>query len=1019
MRKHLILAALAAAMALVPACQKSEPDNLNDITPVAPEREMTFSVQSENAEPRTNQSAPKTSLVQSEGAYNIVWSSGDQIRVNGYLLTINETDQPEGYGSGQPRANFTGNIVGNGPYRAWYPASLNTTGDWNNMSLPASQAYTADNIAGFPMSATSDNEHLEFKNLCGLVRINLKGDRNIMSIGLRDVDETAPKGMSGNFSITDDAAVISSGTAGVALECATPVALNTTTPTAFFLAVPAGSYNKLQITITAEDDYYAILTSNKPIVVERSKVTTINLNSLNFKNESAVITYTTTNTSQISKYTTPGADASVFGEGLTVVSHTYDAGTKTGVITLDGTITKIGTRAFASTTNLATVIIPGTVTTLENEAFYDCRQLTTINWPASLTSVGYRAFSMDMALTTVDLTHLTTIGQEAFFNCAPPSVTIDSNIVSLGVDAFRDGKMTSVTINAIPETFSGGAFYGCSKLESAVINCDMPFLPGYTFYNCDKLASVTFNGSLGTIGEKAFYSCDLLKGGIDLSGTGVTAIGSEAFRVTPLSSSFDIPSTVTSIGGAAFCECTGITSIHIPDAAITGNHTFQECTNLASVVLAGGTRTTALPYRTFYGCTKLASANIPACVTNVGNEAFMNCGLTTLPDGWGRSGITYGSQVFAGCPITHITFPDNWTSIPSQFCKGMSSLATVDFGSGLTSLGNQIFDGCWALTSVTIPAQMTTISTHAFYHCGVRSVTGMNRSDLTIGNNAFDGSKLQTADISNWTSVPGSCFANCSDLSSVTLGAGLLRIYNNGFQNCTSLTSISLPASLTQIDNYAFQGSGLTSLPSGMHDMTFGDNVFAYTPITSIVFPAGMTKTGKLMFSNCTSLTSVDLGGVTNVADNTFYRCYGLTSVNFSSVVYLHAGAFKECNAIEEIDLPNSLVQMYDEVFRECVALRRADIGTGITQMGGNCFYNCQQLETLTIRASAVPTLANVSNALNNVSNARLPLIYVPSAVIDTYKTATSWSNYSTYFHPLDGSDRSGRMEDYTNGGNL
>lgn len=1013
MRKFFVF---AAVLSLLSACQTVDiqtPDEKIPVVPVAPEESLepvVFSVSTE---------APvtKTGLVQNGEVYDVVWKSGDKVRVNGYQLSIVESDNPDGYGPECPKALFYGSAVAGGDsprYRSWYPGTMSS--DIRFLELPSSQTYVEGGVAGFPMYAESDTESLQFKNLCGIIRINLKGEKNVAAIGLLDKD-ASPKGLSGGFNITDDTAVIKAGSAGVTLQCPTPVALNTTTFTSFFITVPAGSYGKLQITVSADDESYAILTSNKPIVVERSMITDVNISSPKFKNDKARILYTTSNTTQLAGYTV-GSDASVFGDELTVVSHTYDSGLKSGVITLSGNVTKIGDSAFQGKGNLATITIPESVTSIGGSAFMSSGNLTTINWPEGLTTVGYRAFSGCSKFNSLDLTHITSIGEEAFLNTGVSGdIVIGSQLTSLGRKAFQSTKLTSVTFNSIPESMGIETFYWVSTLESVTFNCNVPALPGYTFKACSNLSSVTFSGTLGSIGAYDFEGCGSLRTGIDLSGTGITSIGNCAFSSTPLSASFDIPSSVTSIGENAFNTSTGLKEITIPDAALTGNgSTFANCTNLETVTFTGGTRTTRIPTSAFNGCTKLTSVNIPSCVTEVNANAFANCGLTSLPDGWGRSGITYGTTPFTGCPIASITFPDNWSSIPSQFCKGMSQLATVDFGHGLTSLGYQVFDQCWALTSVVIPAQMTTLSSHAFYRCGVQTVTGMNRSDLVVESNVFTESKLQSANISNWTKVPGGCFKDCAQLASVTLGEGLTTIDNNGFQNCTSLTSISFPSTLSKIGNYAFQGSGLTSLPAGMHDMTFGDNVFAYSSMTSAVFPAGMTSTGSLMFSNCTSLVSVDLGDVTDVAANTFYRCYALSSVNFSSVIYLRAGAFKECTSIEEVELPSTLVRMYDEVFRECTSLRRADIGAGVTQIGKNCFYNTQKLESLTLRTMLVPGL---TITLNNASGSKLPLIYVPSTIIDTYKSTDPWSNYSSYFRTLDGDDRSGRMEDYNNGGNL
>lgn len=994
--KRMLSIAAAAALFLLSSCQEVEPEIFVDVpevtNPAAEVTAVTFTALTEDH-------STKTALSRNGDMWDVVWKSGDNIVVNGYRLSLEETDQAEGYGPECTKALFSGYVLGNSTspkYRAWYPEALGKVA--GNLSLPSVQDYAPDGVYGFPMYAESDSESLQFKNICGIVRLNLKGTKNISAIGLLDKSDS-PSGLSGSIDIDGSNASVKSGAAGVTLKCAAPVALSSDDFTTFLITVPAGSYDRLQITVTSDDESYAILTSKKAIIVERSKITDINISTLKFKNDKADIRYSTTNTTQISKYPV-GADGAVFGDGLTVVGHSYDPSSKEGVITLSGPVSRIGDNAFSSLNNLETITIPESVTSIGSQSFYDCRNLTTINWPEALTSVGYRAFCLDAKLATIDLSHIVTIGQEAFNNTnLNIGLVIDGNITAIGTDAFRNTKVTSVTFNDFPATVSTGMFLGCKSLTAVTFNCDVPALPGNTFQDCNALTSVTFKGSLGAIGDREFYNCKALTDGISLDGTGVTSIGSEAFYYVPLNSGFDIPSTVLSIGGAAFNNCTGLVSITVPDCALTGNHTFNECRNLESVTFTGGTRMTSIPYRSFYGCSKLTSVNcIPSCVTSLDNEAFMNCGLTSLPDGWGRDGIKYGNSVFAGCPVTHITFPDNWTSIPNHFCYKMSQLSSVDFGNGLTALGWQVFAGCSSLTSVTIPSNVRTLTNYCFYQSGVTSVTGMNRSDLIVENNAFAESKLQTADISNWTNVPGGCFINCSDLETVILGEGLTTIRANAFQNCTSLTSISLPSTLTVMENYAFSGTGLSALPDGMHDMTFGSSIFKDTPITSVTFPAGLTKTGDYMFSGCSLLTSADLVDVETLAEGTFSGCSSLVDVDFSSVETLKKYAFINCTALVCAVLPNTLTRMYEHIFDGCSSLETVDIGTGLRTMDACCFQYDNNLATLIIRASSVPEL---KNTLNSSSKAKIPLIYVPDSLVEDYKLSPVWSNYSSYFRPL------------------
>ena len=56
-------------------------------------------------------------------------------------------------------------------------------------------------------------------------------------------------------------------------------------------------------------------------------------------------------------------------------------------------VTKIGSLAFASCSDLTSVTIPDGVGSIEERAFYGCISLTSVNFPNSITLIGNRAFA--------------------------------------------------------------------------------------------------------------------------------------------------------------------------------------------------------------------------------------------------------------------------------------------------------------------------------------------------------------------------------------------------------------------------------------------------------------------------------------------------------------------------------------------------------------------------------------------------------------------------------------------------
>ena len=1012
MNTRILLGVAAICLSAAISCQKdglidnNTPDNGQPLPPVAAET-VVFTATTGEAMTRTTLSD------NGDDTYTLLWAAGDAINVNGYNLSLQTVDQPDGYGLGYTRGNFSGPITPSGyntspKFKALYPASIFGTPG----SLPTEQTYVEGNIAGFPMYAESDSPALEFRNLCGIVRIGLKGDtRSVSSITLIDVDDT-PKPMSGRYTVTDGTAVVTTGTAGTSLICSPAVALSADEFTYFNITVPAASYGKLKIMVEATDGYIWTLTSKSDIVVERSKITPINLSSPKFKNEKAQITYTTYNNTKLSasKYN-GGASASFFGDGLTIISHTFEG--NIGVITLDGDVTKIGDNAFQSQ-DIVTITLPSTVTAIGNSAFNGCQRMTTCNIPSGVTALGNGAFQGCRAFDPAgQLDNITSYGGLALNNTAlSGDLVLGAEVTKVDNYAFKGTPVTSVTFEGTPATMGSYIFQDCALLEAATFESDIA-IPAYMFDNCRALETVTFGGNCTSIGGNAFMNCRSLQ-------------------------SFALPSGLASLGSQAFRYCTSLASVTFPtDASFT-----------------------TIPASCFDGCTNLTSTSIPANVTSIQNGAFSGCGFTSLPEGWGRTGIVYGTNVFQNCPITSVTFPDAWTSVPRNFCSDMTLLEEVNLGSGITTIGDYAFSGCTALddvtlspvlstiqiyafsgctslSSFTLPATMTSIGNYAFKGCAFTSLpSGWDNPAISYGQRVFENCPITSITFpGTWTRVPAffcggmklletvvispgittvenSAFSGCPKLSSVTLPEGLTTLVQYAFYQCTSLTSIALPSTLATIGARAFQESGLTALPTGLHDgIAFADYVFANTKMTDITIPDGMTSIPLNMFSGCKSLTRVDLNDVTTLGNSAFNGCSALatlvadkletlgqyslqdtrlSTVNLPEATNFGQGCFYNCTSLISATLP-AAVTLGNQVFYGNNNLATVDLGSGVTSIGNDCFRICTSLSSLTVRATSIPSL----NTTLSSYGAFTPTIYVPAASVEDYKAAAVWSNYA------------------------
>ncbi len=312
--------------------------------------------------------------------------------------------------------------------------------------------------------------------------------------------------------------------------------------------------------------------------------------------------------------------------------------------------------------------------------------------------------------------------------------------------------------------------------------------------NSDNL-TCTVTG-IGTCTDK-----DIVIPGKTANGYKVTSIGKYAFQNCSGLTSVTIPDSVTSIGEQAFYDCSGLTSVTIPDSVTSiGGHAFFCCDSLTSVTIPDGV--TSIGEWAFYGCSGLTSVTIPNSVTSIGEYAFQNCsGLTS---------VTIGNSV---------------TSIGGSAFYGCSSLTSVTIGNSVTSIGNGAFANCSGLESISVLSGNTKY--HSNGNCLIETetktlISGCKNSIIpsdgsitSIGDSAFGGcSSLTSVTIpDSVTSIGEQAFYDCSSLTSVTIGNSVTSIGNWAFQGCSSLTSVTIPNSVIFIHNNAFGGcSGLTTI---------------------------------------------------------------------------------------------------------------------------------------------------------------------------------------------------------------
>ena len=145
--------------------------------------------------------------------------------------------------------------------------------------------------------------------------------------------------------------------------------------------------------------------------------------------------------------------------------------------------------------------------------------------------------------------------------------------------------------------------------------------------------------------------------------------------------------------------------------------------------------------------------------------------------------------------------------------------------------------------------------------------------------------------------------------------------------------------------------------------------------LTTANFPA-CSYIGASAFQYCSSLTEADFPACSYIGGSPFAGCYSLITANFPVCSYIGSYAFISCSSLTTVSFP------------------------ACSSIGNYAFQNCSALNTLYLLGSSIVSIPGLTvfygtpfaNPQANTS------IYVPASLVNSYKTATIWSGFSSKF---------------------
>ena len=155
---------------------------------------------------------------------------------------------------------------------------------------------------------------------------------------------------------------------------------------------------------------------------------------------------------------------------------------------------------------------------------------------------------------------------------------------------------------------------------------------------------------------------------------------------------------------------------------------------------------------------------------------------------------------------------------------------------------------------------------------------------------------------------------------------------------------------------------------------------------------SSVTSIGYAAFNHCPNLTSVSFPNVISIGDGAFETCKNLTDASFPKATSIGISTFYSCLNLASVSFPN-VASIGSSAFSRCQQLTSASFPNAAS-IGDFAFSSCYNLTTIYVgtNTSTVCALSSTSafNGCGSLAN-----IYVPANLVNSYKSATNWSDSS------------------------
>ena len=431
-----------------------------------------------------------------------------------------------------------------------------------------------------------------------------------------------------------------------------------------------------------------------------------------------------------------------------------------------------------------------------------------------------------------------------------------------------------------------------------------------------------------------------------------------------------------------------------------------------------------------------------------------------------------GQSAFEGnTHVESVVIPDSVKRIDGYAFWGCDQLGTVTLGKGLTEIGDYAFAGCTGLKQMTIPQNITTIGAQAFGDCTNLTDITIPPETVTIHETAFDGCAKLTIHCDEGSAADTfaqifyekqKTMAGYSDaadaeptpaptqeptpeptqepgteLGSTTIVGNSAVVMMNSDDMQVRETGTPAPEEQPEADAETPSERPVSRLPKYriIDGQIVADQAFYRNDsLADMILPAGITEIGQFAFAR-SSLVSMELQqGVTDICYGAFYHCDNLEELILpDTVMNVEPKAFDHTAYIEnfksgaeeflvnggvllaysgnnsQVAVPGGVRVIAAEVFSGHGEIESVRLPDSLQVIGEAAFGNCESLKKVTFGDNILQIKDRAFNGCDSLEVIKLPasvkevglkalgkadVVYMGERPEETYETsATRLSN--------------------------